>query len=292
MVALERRIGDIAVSAIGLGGANWSFREPRDDDRIVAFIRDAVSAGVTLIDTARAYTTRTEPSHNERLIARALAGRTEDVLVATKAGHYRAGDDFPVDGRPESLRRDCEASLRALDVEAIGLYLLHHPDPAVPIDESVGALEQLRAEGKIRLIGVSNVSPEQYRLATEAAPTIAAVENEFSPFAAHDAEFIRQLEADGIAYLAYSPLGGGRRSAGELPIAFHHVAGARRTSTQQVMLSWELRRAGNLIPLVGASRLDTVLDSLAATEIELDSDEMIALDASVDELRSKRKQLK
>lgn len=149
------------ISRIGLGGAQWSLADRSDTKQSVATIHAALDAGIRLIDTARAYTTLTDESHNEDLIAAALADhpKREEVLVATKGEHYRAGpDSFPIDCSPKALREHCEASMRHLGVNRIGLYQLHHPDPKVPIEESVLTLADLKAEGKITMIGLSNVS--------------------------------------------------------------------------------------------------------------------------------------
>src|SRR4051812_24192143 len=163
-----RTIAGRAVSAIGLGGMPMSLENRQDDDASVRTIHAALDAGVTLIDTADAYSTGGEDTgHNERLIARALRewpGDADAVLVATKGGHIRPGDgSWQVDGRPEYLKQACEASLQRLGVDAIGLYQYHRPDPNVPYAESVGALKDLLDEGKIRLAGISNADEGQIR---------------------------------------------------------------------------------------------------------------------------------
>lgn len=277
-----RYIRDRPVSALGLGGASWSFRPDRDDEQSLRLIIHAVEAGVSLIDTARAYTTDDDPAHNETLLAQALKNigvARENVVVATKGGHFRRGAEFLIDGTPTALRRDCEASLRALEVDAIDLYFLHHPDPLVPIEESVGALDELRREGKIRLVGVSNVSRDQYRRAASAC-VIDAVENELSPYLPMDKEFAIGLARDGVAYLAYSPLGGGRRKIEQLAEAFVHVAHERATSPEQVMLAWELALAPTVIPVIGATQTSTLMDCLTADELDLTDAEMTVLNGN------------
>src|ERR687890_1832434 len=164
----QRTIGDIQVSAIGLGGMPMSIEGRPDTARSVATVVAALDAGVTLIDTADAYHLHAnEVGHNETLIAQALAswgGDTSGVLVATKGGHLRPGDgSWTLDGRPEYLKRACEASLKRLGVDAIGLYQFHRPDPRVPYADSVGTLRELLDEGKIRLAGISNADVEQIR---------------------------------------------------------------------------------------------------------------------------------
>src|SRR3954447_12987492 len=174
-----RTIGDRSVGAIGLGGMPLSIEGRPDTERAVRTIHAALDAGVTLIDTADSYHLNAgEVGHNERLIAQALStygGDTSDVLVATKGGHLRPGDgSWTIDGRPEHIRAACEASLKALGVEAIGLYQYHRPDPNVPWAESVGTLRELRDAGKIRLMGVSNATPARIREAVEVLGGTAA----------------------------------------------------------------------------------------------------------------------
>ena len=268
------------MSAIGLGGALWSLGESRERARAINTIHAAIDAGVTLIDTAHVYTTRDEEAHNERLIAEALARHPNgsSVHVATKGGHFRAGEEFPIDGRPESIKHHCESSLRALGVERIWLYQLHMPDPSVSLAESVAALAQLRREGKIALAGLSNVSVPQLE---EALPIvdIASVQNPFSP-GIRDRSVLDFCSAHGIAYLAYEPLGG-PDEARKLETAFPQfaaVAGARGVSVQQVVLAWELAQSAALIPIVGSSRPETAADSAAVLRLELTPEELASLD--------------
>src|SRR5690242_16481122 len=181
----QRTIGDVQVSAIGLGGMPMSIEGRPDRQRAIATIHAALDSGVTLIDTADAYhLDRTDVGHNESLIAEALAsygGDTSDVLVATKGGHLRPGDgSWTLDGSPEHLRQACEASLKRLGVEAIGLYQFHRPDPSVPYAESIGGLRDLLDEGKVRMAGISNASPDQIRQAQEIlGGRLVSVQNEF-----------------------------------------------------------------------------------------------------------------
>ena len=160
-----------SIEGIGLGTAQFAFRNgtPQDSE---ATVHAAVDAGVTLIDTALAYTRAGVESYAEQVVAQALRGITgEHPLVATKGGHWRDGDSLPIDGRPDTLRAHCEISLRTLGVDRIGLYQLHHVDPAVPLLDSVGALEQLRQDGKITALGLSNVTVAQPDEALAAAPS-------------------------------------------------------------------------------------------------------------------------
>ncbi len=280
----QRSVAGRPVSAIGLGGMPLSLPggggRPRPDrQQAVLTVHAALDAGVTLIDTADAYCLgHDEVGHNERLIAAALAswpGRA-DVLVATKGGHIRPPDDsWALDGSPAHLRAACEASLRALGVEAVGLYQLHRPDPRVPWAESVGALEQLRTEGKIQAVGVSNADRAQIRAAAAITP-LAAVQNQLSPaFRASLPELALCTEL-GIAFLPWSPLGGMGAAAGlgAEHAAFGEIARERGVSPQQVALAWLLALSPVCVPIPGASRPESVQDSAAAAGLELSESEL------------------
>jgi aryl-alcohol dehydrogenase-like predicted oxidoreductase len=278
-----RRLGRLQVSAIGLGEMPMSLAGRPDEARSIRTIHAALDAGVTLIDTADAYCIDgSELGHGERLVAKALAawpGDADRVLVATKGGHTRPGREWGLDGRPEYLRRACEASLRALGVEAIGLYQLHRPDPKVPFAESVGALAELKEAGKVRLVGLSNVSVDQIRQARQLVQ-VASVQNEFSPRFRRSEGELAYCAAERIAFLPWSPLGGiGRgRDLGGRHRAFAEVAEAHGVSPQQVALAWQLAKAPVVIPIPGSSRPETIVDSAAATRLRLSSDELARLD--------------
>ena len=282
-----RQIGSVAVGAIGLGGMPMSIEGRPDAERSIRTIHAALDAGVTLIDTADAYHLRAgETGHNERLIAEALAsygGDVSSVLVATKGGHLRPGDgSWTVDGSPAHLRQAAEASLKALGVDAIGLYQFHRPDPKVPYADSVGALKELLDAGKIRMAGISNATIEQIDIARRVLGegNLASVQNQFSPaFRASEPE-LRHCAGLGIAFLPYSPLGG-IRSAGQLGArhtAFQQVADAHSVSPQQVTLAWMLAKAPVVIPIPGASRPESITDSASAAELTLTAAELEQLD--------------
>ena len=283
-----RRIGDVQVSAIGLGGMPMSIEGRPDESRSVAAVHAALDAGVTFIDTADAYHRGAdEVGHNESLIAGALAtygGDTSDVLIATKGGHVRPGDgSWQLDGSPAHLKQACEASLKRLGVEAIGLYQYHRPDPAVPYADSIGALRGLLDEGKIRMAGVSNANPDQIREANEIlGGRLVSVQNQFSPaFRDSEAE-LRLCDVLGIAFLPWSPLGG-ISSAGDLGSehsAFARVAEAHGVSPQQVALAWMLAKSPVVIPIPGSSRPETIRDSAQAAGLELTPEEFAQLDAA------------
>lgn len=278
-----RRLGGLQVSAIGLGEMPMSLAGRPDEAQSVRTIHAALDAGVTLIDTADAYCIdESEVGHGERLVARALTawpGDRDRVLVATKGGHTREGDEWYLDGRPEHLRQACEASLRALGVEAIGLYQFHRPDPKVPFAESVGAMAELKAAGKVRLVGLSNVSVDQIKQARQLVQ-VASVQNEFSPRFRRSEGELAFCAAEGIAFLPWSPLGGiGRgRDLGGRHRVFGEVAEAHGVSAQQVALAWQLAKAPAVIPIPGSSRPETITDSAAAASLRLSDDELARLD--------------
>ena len=283
----QRMIGDRHVSAIGLGGMPMSIEGRPDEARSIATIHAALDAGVTLIDTADSYhQDPTDVGHNELLVAKALrlAGRSaDDVLVATKGGHRRPGDgSWYVQGDAAYLKKACEASLQRLDVEAIGLYQFHRPDPAVPYEESVGAIRDLLDEGKILMAGISNADPDQIRLAQGIlGGRLVSVQNQFSPrFRSSEPELELCAEL-GIAFIPFSPLGGISSAAelGSRHAAFAEVAAEHGVSPQQVTLAWELAKAPVVIPIPGASRTESIRDSVRAAELDLTPEELARLDA-------------
>ncbi len=278
-----RNIGNRTVSAIGLGGMPMSIEGRPDRDRSLATIHASLEAGVTFIDTADAYHLHAdEVGHNESLIAEALqswGGDASQVLVATKGGHLRPGDgSWTIDSSPQHLREACEASLKRLGVDAIGLYQLHRPDVSgVPYEESVGAIGELLDEGKIQMAGISNADPEQIRLAQEVlGGRLVSVQNQYSPSYRSSEPELRLCDELGIAFLPWSPLGGISK-AGELGSTFapfQEVADAHGVSPQQVTLAWMLATSPVVIPIPGSSRPETARDSAAAVELELTADEL------------------
>jgi aryl-alcohol dehydrogenase-like predicted oxidoreductase len=287
----QRTIGPRTVSAIGLGGMPMSIEGRPDEARSIATIHAALEAGVTLIDTADAYHLHAdEVGHNEELIARALrswGGDTSDVLVATKGGHLRPGDgSWTQDGRPEYLKEAVKASARRLGVEAIGLYQFHRPDPAVPYADSVGAIRDLLDEGVIELAGISNANVAQIREAQEVlGGRLASVQNQYSPaFTSSRAELDLCTELE-LAFLPWSPLGGISKAGGlgDRFAPFQQTADAHGVSPQQVALAWELALAPVVIPIPGASRPESIRDSVRSVELELGADEIAQL-SDVDEL--------
>ena len=256
-----------------------------DEDRSIRTIHAALDAGVTLIDTADAYHLHAdEVGHNETLIAKALAsygGDTSGVLVATKGGHLRPGDgSWTLNSSPDYLKQACEASLKRLGVEAIGLYQHHRPDPRVPYADSIGAIRDLLDAGKIRMAGISNANPAQIREAREIlGGRLVSVQNQFSPaFRSSEPELELCTEL-GIAFLPWSPLGGISRAAelGGHAAAFAAVAQRYAVSPQRVCLAWHLAKSPVSIPIPGASRPSTIQDSAQAPSLRLTADDLAEL---------------
>ena len=281
----QRTIGTRSVSAIGLGGMPMSIEGRPDEARSIATIHAALDAGITLIDTADAYhSPADEVGHNEELIARALrsfGADTSGVLVATKGGHLRTGDgSWTVNGRPEYLKEAAKASARRLGVDAIGLYQFHRPDPNVPYADSIGAIRDLLDDGVIEMAGISNANVAQIDLANEIlGGRLVSVQNQFSPAFRSSLGELEHCAALGIAFLPWSPLGGIARAAavGEHHGAVQRVADVVRVSPQQVALAWELALAPVVIPIPGASRPESIRDSVQAVELELTPSEFAAL---------------
>jgi aryl-alcohol dehydrogenase-like predicted oxidoreductase len=273
-----RQIAGTDIFPIGLGGMPMSLSGRPPEERSIRTIHAALDAGVNLIDTADAYAfDHTDIGHNERLIAKALRGRRDGVIVATKGGMTRNGQAWGVDGRPEHLRAACEASLRALETDRIDLYQYHRPDPDVPYAEAIGAFKELQDEGKVRWIGISNANVEQIEEACAIADVVA-VQNQLSleytsPIGKGEVELCEQR---GVAFLPWSPLGGiaSASDASGGHRAVRDAAEAHGVSPQQVALAWLLSLSPVVIPIPGASRPESIQDSVQAVELELSDDEL------------------
>jgi aryl-alcohol dehydrogenase-like predicted oxidoreductase len=283
----QRRIGDRQVSAIGLGAMHLSTDEHPDEATSIAVVQAALDEGITLIDTADAYTPSDHaPGHNELIVAKALKayrGDTAGVLVATKGGHTRDGSDWGLNGRPDYLRKAAEASCRRLGVEAIGVYQHHRPDPEVPYEETMAALRDLIEAGLVHKAGISNADPDQIRLAHNVlGDDLVCVQNQFSPVFRSSEPEIALCDELGIAFLPWAPLGGlrGAKDIGSTPAAFGHVADKHGVSPQRVALAWMLAKSPVVVPIPGASRPASVQDSAAASDLELAEDDLAKLDAA------------
>ena len=282
---LTRSIAGVDVHPIGLGEMPMSLRGRPDEERSIRTIHAALDAGANLIDTADAYAQDgRDIGHGERLVAKALKGRRDDVIVATKGGMTRGRDgSWGTDGRPEHLRAACEASLLALETDRIDLYQFHRPDPDVPYAESVGTFKELQDEGKVRWVGLSNATVVQLEEALGNVDVVS-VQNQLSlgytgPIAKGE---VQACGDRGIAFLAWSPLGGigSSESPGGLdPVA--EAAQAHDVSPQQVALAWLLSLGPTVIPIPGSSRPETITDSLRAAELELTDSELQAISAAV-----------
>jgi aryl-alcohol dehydrogenase-like predicted oxidoreductase len=282
-------VGRVEVGAIGLGLMTFDQTGHQPREQLLDTVRDALDAGFSLFDSADAFWPGKEAgSHaqgeNEKLIASILdeLGVRDRVFLATKGGAFRTdGGGWDIDGRPEHLHRAVDASLSRLKVEQIALWQHHRPDPKVDFVETLGALVEIAASGKVRMVGLSNVDPDQIRAAHEAlGDSLVSVQNQFSPKFRSSLPEIDVCTELGLAFLPWSPLGG-LSDAKELATrhpAFQQVADARGRSAQQVALAWELAQSPAVIPIPGAKRPQSILDSAAAADLELTPDEMAALD--------------
>ena len=263
------------VTAVGLGAVSLSIEGRPDEAQAVRVIHAALDAGIEWIDTADAYCLdERDVGHGERLVRRALdewSGPRERVRVTTKGGYVRPNGEWRPNGNPEHLRSACEASLRALGVDAIWLYQLHLPDPKVQFPDSVGALEDLRREGKIRHIGLSNVDVGHIEAARKVAP-IASVQNSLSPFdrRAFANGVLELCERTGIAFVAHSPVGGHarHRRVAEHPV-LRAVAACHGATPYEVTLAWLLSTSRSMLVIPGASRVESAVSSARAADLAL-----------------------
>jgi aryl-alcohol dehydrogenase-like predicted oxidoreductase len=278
--------GAPAVSVVGYGGMHLSIDGRPSEAHSIRVLHAALDAGVTLIDTADVYCLdQHDIGHNERLIAAALnswSGARGSVTVATKGGVIRPGSRWESDARPVHLRAACDRSLLALGIERIDLYQLHAPDPRVPFSDSVGELARLRQEGKVRGVGLSNVSVAQVREAQTIVP-VTSVQNRLNPFfrEAVAGGVVRYCAEQGIGFLAYSPTGGGRLN---LKLAGHpvlaRIAAAYGVSAHAVVLAWVLAQSPTVIAIPSARTVEHALDSIGAASHELAADDLAAIDAA------------
>jgi aryl-alcohol dehydrogenase-like predicted oxidoreductase len=275
--------GAPAVSSVGFGGMHLSIAGRPDDSVATSVIQAALEHGVTLVDTADVYCLDDgELGHNERLIAAALRrwpGPREQLIVATKGGMTRLGERWARNGRPEHLRRACDRSIKALGTDRIDLYQLHTPDPEVPFAESIGVLGELQRAGKIRWIGLSNVSIADIEEASRQV-TVVTVQNRLNPFfrEAVESGVVAYCESHGIGFLAYSPVGGGRLNL-KLPAhpALEPIARRHGVSPHAVVLAWVLAQGRTVIPIPSARTVAHALDSLTAAGLTLSPAERAAI---------------
>lgn len=282
----SRRIGNVTVSAIGLGGMPLSIDGRPDREQALATILAAIDSGVTLIDTADSYTMEIDgQGHNELLIAEALKLRpteAKNILVATKGGLiYRTGRPWDRNGKPEYLRQAAIDSARRLGVESIGLYQYHRQDYTVAYTDSLGAMKDLLDEGLIQMAGISNAITEQIALFDEMLDgRLVSVQNRFSPIFQSSRPELDYTVEHGMAFLPWSPLGGiGNGSEVFDSSAFAAVGAELGVSAQQVALAWELSLGDSVIPIPGASRPASITDSALASELVLTPEQLARLGA-------------
>lgn len=284
----HRKLGDLTVPAIGIGAMTITQVAGFDIDRGRRAVHAALDAGVRLFDTADVYgPAGGGDGVNELALMDALRswpGAADDIIVATKGGHLRfpETDTWWTNGSYEHLRRACTASIRRLGLEPIPLYHHHRPDPRLPYEESLSALRALYDEGLIARVGISNVDTERIDMARSIlGDALVSVQNEYSPAVRTAEKEIRACEKHGLAFLSWGPFGGMRQAkhlgAGGSPFA--DVARARGVSIHQVALAWQLHRSPAVIPIPGASRPESVLDSVAAASLTLTAEELARLDA-------------
>jgi aryl-alcohol dehydrogenase-like predicted oxidoreductase len=272
------------VSAVSFGAMPLSTAGRPAEARALTVLRAALDLGLTLIDTADVYChDDRDIGHNEWLLARALRdwpGDRARIIVATKGGLTRPRGAWEHDGRPEHLRQACDRSLAALDVERIDLYQLHAPDTTVPFADTIGALADLQAQGKIRWVGLSNVSVPEIEAARRQVE-IVTVQNRLSPFfrEALRTGVVEHCRRLGIGFLAYSPVGGGRLN---LKLPAHPVVSAiareHGATAHQVVLAWVLAQAPNVIVIPGARSVEHVRGSAGAAGLELRAEQLRAID--------------
>lgn len=262
--------GDLEVRRLGFGALRITGEgcsgPPRDPAAARGLLRRAVELGVNLIDTADLY----GPEVSETLIAEALHPYPDDLVIATKGGLRPSGPDRPQDARPARLRECCEGSLRRLRLDRIDLYQLHAPDPLVPLEESLGALEQLRREGKIRHIGVSNVSLAGLKLARRLVDVVS-VQNRYN-LADRRAEPLLEICGQGdVGFFPSFPLDDGLLTRPESPL--HDVAHGLRATSAQVALAWLLRRSPVILPIPGTSSVDHLEENMWAATLDLSEED-------------------
>jgi len=305
-----RKLGKegLEVAALGLGCMGMSeFYKGGSEEESIATIHRAIELGVTLIDTADMY----GPFTNEKLVGRALKGRRDEVVLATKFGNQRREDGswVGINGRPEYVRQACDASLQRLGVDHIDLYYQHRVDPDVPIEETVGAMAELVDAGKVRFLGLSEAAPATIRRAHAVHP-ISALQTEYSLWSREPEEAILDTVRElGIGFVAYSPLGRGfltgritrfedlpeddyrrhsPRFMGEnfeknlaLVGEVREIANARGVTPAQLALAWLLHRGRDIVPIPGTKHRERLEENVAAAELELTEDEIDQLDSAV-----------
>jgi pyridoxine 4-dehydrogenase len=268
--------GDLEVFRLGFGAMRITgqgvWGEPPDPEATRKLLRHVVERDVNLIDTADSY----GPEVSENLIAEALRPYPENLVIATKGGFERSGPGrWEPNGRPDRLKRCCESSLLRLKLERIDLYQLHTVDPKVPIEDSVAALAELQDEGKIRHVGVSNVTVEELERAQQIV-TIVSVQNRYNVGNRASEDVLRFCQENGIAFLPYYPLAAG--DLAEPDSALAEIAARHGATAAQVALAWLLQHSSVTVPIPGTNQVAHFDENREAAELELEEDELEALD--------------
>jgi pyridoxine 4-dehydrogenase len=270
--------GDLEVRRLGFGAMRITgdgiWGPPDDPAGARRLLRRVVELGVNLIDTADSY----GPEVSESLIAEALHPYPEGLVIATKGGLRRTGPgEWPRDARPERLKECCEGSLRRLRLERIDLYQLHSPDPRVPLEDSLGALKELQDEGKIRHIGISNVSGEELERA-RAVVDVVTVQNRYNLTERHSEGVLEACEREGIGFIPWFPLAIGELARPGGPI--DDLARRHDAAPGQLALAWLLARSPVMLPIPGTGSVEHLEENMLAESIELDRDEVERLEAA------------
>ena len=264
--------GDLEVHRLGFGAMRITgegiWGPPDDPEEAKRLLRRVPELGIDLIDTADSY----GPEVSENLIAEALHPYPDGLVIATKGGLRRTGPgQWPRDARPERLKECCEASLRRLKLERIDLYQLHSPDPQVPYEDSVGALKDLQDEGKIKHVGVSNVSLEELERA-RGIVEVVTVQNRYNVTDRDSEDVLDACEEAGIGFIPWFPLATGRLA--EPGGALDKIAQAHDATPAQIALAWLLARSPVMLPIPGTSSVEHLEEDVAATQIELSPEEV------------------
>jgi pyridoxine 4-dehydrogenase len=264
--------GDLTVNRLGFGAMRITGRgvwgEPPSRDQAIATLRRVVELGVNFIDTADSY----GPAVSEELIAEALYPYSDDLVIATKGGQLRPGPNrWEPDCRPEHLREVCEESLRRLRLEQIPLYQLHRVDPNVPLADSVGALAELKNEGKIRHVGLSNVTEEQVREANEIVPVVS-IQNRYNVRDRGSQPLIDLCEQEDMVFLPWAPI-----QQTDRRVAVAVAANKRGVTERQLVLAWLLASSPAMLPIPGTGSPEHAEENVAAVSIDLSGDELEAI---------------